>query len=701
MSNHGAHHYRPVARWRWDPAPNSNELRFALDQAVRQELGGLVIDPHTVDRDALSEAIAAGAERGLMMWVALPPPASVVNALRPGAVAAWMANHWARLLLADGMPHAGLSGIVLPEACPPVPAAGEEWDEVFLEAFLDQKGYAPGAAHADHPHVRADVYDVYTSLLAAAWYGGVGEWCDEHNLNLIACIAGEKVPSAAALGKYTAEIDIPAIRFPIHRPNRDGCIAVHSASKLALRPRTAAILDHGPLSYYSLDRLKETTDVLVGSGIDLLIVDGFGGQLDAGMGLSYQIPQWPHVHLWARDAAVLCERAAHGRKETIAIFDPGLSIAAGPESIHVADAFAGLRAALDSDRLDYVLFDEANLERAVAVEKRLFVRGHRFDMLLVPPVTHLMEPSIAALRRLATEVRVVAFGAGQVEVLPPAGRFRLQTPRCVTLSEMRGIECCDELDGMVARPRRASPALHMDTVHVSSTMLLDSRWHFTPHGGNVFPIGQWPMEIHVAEPLANCRVLVRNAAPDTAVMLDGDLLASESSTEPRTMVFPIPGRIAAGTHLIDAQPAGEPARAFWAGDYTIQREDPPTFEPIRGIGTGGWETFGFSYFSGSATYVAECDIAAETIGTPCRLVLDGVCGTVEVEINGGTVEVLAWPPYRVDVTKWLRAGSNLITLTMSNTLANMLAGPDEAFPSGLVRAPHLEFGSWSRSECGV
>ena len=60
--------------------------------------------------------------------------------------------------------------------------------------------------------------------------------------------------------------------------------------------------------------------------------------------------------------------------------------------------------------------------------------------------------------------------------------------------------------------------------------------------------------------------------------------------------------------------------------------------------------------------------------TPCdgRLILDlgKVFATAEVLVNGVSAGILSAPPWRVNVTKLIKNGTNRLTIRVANTLAN-------------------------------
>jgi hypothetical protein len=115
-------------------------------------------------------------------------------------------------------------------------------------------------------------------------------------------------------------------------------------------------------------------------------------------------------------------------------------------------------------------------------------------------------------------------------------------------------------------------------------------------------------------------------------------------------------------------------------DWQLSFADQP--EKNHSAQLGSWTDLRANY-SGTATYTRTLEIAAEALASDRQWILD--LGTVhdvaQVEINGQTLTKLLWPPYELDVTSALRAGSNEVRVRVTNTLANKHGEPK---PSGLL-----------------
>ena len=96
-------------------------------------------------------------------------------------------------------------------------------------------------------------------------------------------------------------------------------------------------------------------------------------------------------------------------------------------------------------------------------------------------------------------------------------------------------------------------------------------------------------------------------------------------------------------------------------------------------------------FSGSAIY--SCEFSLNTVEPDARLLLDlGRLSAIgEVNINGKSVATMWAPPFRTDITPYVRTGTNQLDVTVTNTWYNRLiydAGlPEKERKTWTIRGP--------------
>ena len=98
---------------------------------------------------------------------------------------------------------------------------------------------------------------------------------------------------------------------------------------------------------------------------------------------------------------------------------------------------------------------------------------------------------------------------------------------------------------------------------------------------------------------------------------------------------------------------------------------------------------GVKYFSGAGTYTNTITAPAAWFQGGSKLWLDlgNVKNLASVKINGVPVGVTWHAPYRVDVTRALKAGSNTISITVFNAWVNRLIGDQQP---GATKYTHAE-----------
>ena len=116
---------------------------------------------------------------------------------------------------------------------------------------------------------------------------------------------------------------------------------------------------------------------------------------------------------------------------------------------------------------------------------------------------------------------------------------------------------------------------------------------------------------------------------------------------------------------------------------TLKDEWQVTFQQDRGapaqatLSAGNWaesDDTGIRYFSGTASYTQSFNIDKTMQGKPVQLHIEDVRDVVEVVVNGQVVTTLWKPPFEADVSDYLKAGENTVTLNITNLWVNRLIG---------------------------
>ena len=97
---------------------------------------------------------------------------------------------------------------------------------------------------------------------------------------------------------------------------------------------------------------------------------------------------------------------------------------------------------------------------------------------------------------------------------------------------------------------------------------------------------------------------------------------------------------------------------------------------------GSWCEQGYPYYSGIGVYEQEIQLPVIPRDKNLKLCLSKVANLSDIWVNDKQVKVLAWEPFKTDLTRYLKPGKNKITIKVTNTLHNLLL--KEPYPSGLL-----------------
>lgn len=126
-----------------------------------------------------------------------------------------------------------------------------------------------------------------------------------------------------------------------------------------------------------------------------------------------------------------------------------------------------------------------------------------------------------------------------------------------------------------------------------------------------------------------------------------------------------------------ASASSAPLRAPWKISFRSPLgDDPAPTETSKLFAWNASENREVKYFSGTATY--ETSFFASELKPDERLVLDlgAVKDFATVSVNGQTLRTLWMPPFEIDVTRFVKAGNNDLSVRVTNRWPNRLIGDD-------------------------
>jgi hypothetical protein len=110
-------------------------------------------------------------------------------------------------------------------------------------------------------------------------------------------------------------------------------------------------------------------------------------------------------------------------------------------------------------------------------------------------------------------------------------------------------------------------------------------------------------------------------------------------------------------------------------------------------------------YSGGVRYRTTFTVTEDHAKGRVEIDLGRVVATAEVHLNGKEVGVRVAPPWRLDVTGFLRAGENTLTILVYNTLANHYQTIPSRYRgkpvSGLIGPVRLLSRDWNNSDSSL
>jgi len=153
-------------------------------------------------------------------------------------------------------------------------------------------------------------------------------------------------------------------------------------------------------------------------------------------------------------------------------------------------------------------------------------------------------------------------------------------------------------------------------------------------------------------------------------------------------VFPIGQYIKKGENvlLIDAPRMhilAEIEPAYIIGNFTVHPAPKGfTIKKYKTPVLGSWKAQGFPFYSHGVQYSAEYEVT--NANAPHTVKLNEWGGSVaEVTINGEKAGIIGWAPYSLDVSKFVKEGTNTVSVEVIGTLRNLL-GPFDREPFGIA-----------------
>ena len=131
------------------------------------------------------------------------------------------------------------------------------------------------------------------------------------------------------------------------------------------------------------------------------------------------------------------------------------------------------------------------------------------------------------------------------------------------------------------------------------------------------------------------------------------------------------------------------------GDFSVQaNRNGWTIDKPESLATGSWKAQGMPFYSHAVTYAKDFDVPAG--GQHYEVELDDWNGTVaEVLVNGQSAGIIGWPPYRADVSDFVKEGKNTVEVKVIGSHKNLFGSfyakaRGQVSPALMKRAPEKQ-----------
>ncbi len=591
------------------------------------------------------------------------------------------------------------------------------WTPSFLQEFSARKGYdlrtylpALWCSLGDSTErIRLDYYEVLTELFQSSYFAQLHDWCAAHDIKLNIQPSHEETLKFSTLlqGDYFMAMEFSDL---------PGADEVYSWDRRAITPKLAssAARAFGSQEVYcevfgaygwdvSLEEMKAVTDWLFSRGVNHLMLSGFyfAGEgewrFEVPPSLFTQNTQWPYLPYYTEYCRRLSSALSGGRHVApIGVVYPSRTAQA---QLSATDEFfvdrmdtslQSLSELLLGVQYDFDYLDERSVaEKAAVVQQdgaaKLRINNRDFSteyqLIILPYVRVLEREAIAVLREFQRRGgTILAFG---------------EAPAFHTALDAAGIQLLAQ-DPEAARGKLSATVAADFELKTPNKNL--NHIHKVKNGLDIYFIANTDSAAASIEAAFAARGRPYLWNPE-----DGSAAALSYRIENGRTVLPLSlDRYGSQLIVFDGRRALKTGEALFArvspedeaAMLVIELNNPWRFSPADGFfepelrESGSWTEAQFfrlengeysapahPYFSGTGIYAQEFFLDSSVIAAERAFILSAgaVKNVLDVRLNGLTAGVRCWPPYTLDISDYIKAGTNSLELWITNTPANRYA----------------------------
>jgi len=122
-------------------------------------------------------------------------------------------------------------------------------------------------------------------------------------------------------------------------------------------------------------------------------------------------------------------------------------------------------------------------------------------------------------------------------------------------------------------------------------------------------------------------------------------------------------------------PEYEIEECYLIGEFGVDRRTDAITTELKSITIGDWCDQGYPYYAGNLFYGQEVALRLKPGERAILEVGPHFAACLAIHVNGKLAGVRGWPPYELDITRWLKAGRNRIEIEVCGSPRNLL-GPN-------------------------
>jgi hypothetical protein len=114
----------------------------------------------------------------------------------------------------------------------------------------------------------------------------------------------------------------------------------------------------------------------------------------------------------------------------------------------------------------------------------------------------------------------------------------------------------------------------------------------------------------------------------------------------------------------------------WESNFNTEMGGPETYRMDTLRSWSDVEEEGVKYYSGKATYTRDFSVKEEALSknTEAFVIFDDIQEMARVFVNGNDCGIVWTPPYKANITSWLKPGNNTLKVEVINTWNNRIVG---------------------------